>query len=138
MPTINLHHVVYCVRAENQDRAAAFWADLGLTFVEVPLPEEGIRVLLDWDAGIEIVAPGEPEGTETERFRDFLAEQGEGVYSVVVRADEVDGPVSVATGHGATTRYRQHREHGDVFVDEVDLAPVFGMSVTLLATNRPD
>jgi hypothetical protein len=138
MSTIKLHHVVYCVRAENQDRAAAFWGDLGLTFVEVPLVEEGIRVLLDWTAGIEIVSPGEPEGTETARFRDFLAEHGEGVYSVVVRAGEVDGPVSVATRHGAATRYRQHREHGEIFVDEVDLTPVFGMSVTLLATNRPD
>jgi len=138
MITAKLHHVVYCVRAENQERAADLWRDVGLTFQEVPLAEEGIRVLLDWSAGIEIVAPTEPEGTETARFRSFLDERGEGVYSVVVRTAEVDGPISAIAPYGASVRYRQHREMGDIVVDEVDLTPVLGMSITLLATNLPD
>ena len=100
--------------------------------------EEGLRVLLDWSAGIEIVAPIEPEGTETARFRAFLDEHGEGVVSVVVRTSDVEGPLAVAVSHGAEVRYRQHRETGDVVVDEVDLTPVHGMAVTLLATNLPD
>ena len=44
----------------------------------------------------------------------------------------------MAVQHGAGVRYRQHRETGDVVVDEADLTPVFGMAVTLLATNLPD
>jgi 4-hydroxyphenylpyruvate dioxygenase-like putative hemolysin len=138
MPDTKLHHVVFCVHLENQDRAAAYWRDLGLTFQEIPLVEEGLRVLLDWSAGIELVSPTEQAGTETARFRAFLDEHGEGVCSVVVRTQEVDGPIAVASHHGAQVRYQQHREDGDVVLDEADLTPVFGMPVTLLATNRPD
>ena len=138
MTSPKLHHVVFCVRPENQERAAEFWRDLGLTFVEIPLEEEGLHVLLDWEAGIEIVAPTEREGTETARFREFLASKGEGVCSVVVKTNDVDGPISVAARHGANVRYQQHRETGDIVIDEADLVPVFGMPVTFLATNRPD
>ena len=70
-----VHHVVFCVRPENQERAADFWRGLGMTFSEVPLVDEGIRVLLDWSSGIELVSPSEPEGTETARFRAFLEER---------------------------------------------------------------
>ena len=138
MTGTKLHHVVFCVRAENQERAADFWRDLGLTFVEIPLVEEGLRVLLDWSAGIELVSPTEPEGSETARFRAFLDEHGEGVCSVVVRTADVEGPIAVAARHGANVRYQQHREDGDTVIDEADLTPVFGMPVTLLATTLPD
>jgi hypothetical protein len=138
MTNARLHHVVYCVRPENQERAADFWRELGLTFREVPLAEEGIRVLLDWSAGIELVAPAARVGTETARFEAFLDARGEGVYSVVVRTADVEGPIAVAARHGAQVRYQQHRETGDVVVDEADLEPVCGMAVTLLATNLPD
>jgi hypothetical protein len=133
-----LHHVVFCVRPENQDRAAALWLELGLTFQELPLAREGLRVLLDWSAGIEIISPTEVGGTESSRFRAFLDTQGEGVYSVVVRTAQIAGPIAVAASHGADVRYQQHREHGDLVIDEADLAPVHGMPLTLLATNRPD
>jgi methylmalonyl-CoA/ethylmalonyl-CoA epimerase len=138
MTSAKVHHVVYCVLPENQERAADVWREFGMTFQEVPLAEEGIRVLLDWSAGIEIVAPTVPEGTETARFRAFLDERGEGVYSVVVRTAEIDGPIRAVASHGASVRYRQHRETGDIVVDEADLTPVLGMSITLLSTNLPD
>jgi len=142
MPTAKLHHVVFCVRPENQERAADYWRALGLTFVEVPLEEEGIRVLLDWAGGIEIIAPAEPAGTETGRFLAFLDERGEGVYSVVVRTDDYEGAIAAAAGFGAGVRYQQHREHGEgegaIVVDEADLVATFGMGVTLLSTNLPD
>ena len=136
--TAKLHHVVFCVHPEHQEQAAAFWRDLGLTFQDIPLAEEGLHVLLDWSAGIEIVAPVEPAGTETARFRAFLAEHGEGVCSVVVRTADVDEPIAIAARHGAVVRYRQHREAGPMVLDEADLVPVLGMPVTFLATNRPD
>lgn len=138
MISAKVHHVVFCVQAENQERAADLWRDVGMTFQEVPLAEEGIRVLLDWAAGVEIVAPTEPEGTETARFRAFLDERGEGVYSVVVRTAEIDGPIKAIAPYGASVRYRQHRETGEIVVDEADLTPVLGMSITLLATNLGD
>jgi catechol 2,3-dioxygenase-like lactoylglutathione lyase family enzyme len=142
MTTSKLHHVVFVVRAENQDQAADYWRSLGMTFAEVPLEEEGIRVLLDWSGGIEIVSPAAVAGTETARFEAFLAERGEGPYSVVVRTDDYDAAKSAVQGFGVAVRYEQHREHGEgegaVVVDEADLEPVLGMGVTLLSTNLPD
>ena len=132
-----LHHVVFCVQPENQDRAADFWRDLGLVFQEIALAEEGLRVLLDWSAGIEIISPTQEPGTETARFREFLDQQGEGVCSVVLTAPNVENPILVAKRHGSSVRYQQHREDGGYFLDEADLTPIFGMPVTLLATNRP-
>jgi hypothetical protein len=133
-----LHHVVFCVRPENQERAADLWRDLGLSFDELALEEEGLRVLLAWSAGIELVAPTEAGGTESDRFRAFLAERGEGVFSVVVRTDDVEGPIAVAGRHGAAVAYQQHREFDGIVVDEAELTPVLGMPITLLATNLPD
>ena len=54
---MRLHHVVFCVRPENQQRAAGLWRELGLQFQEVPLEDLGVRVLIDWNAGIEIISP---------------------------------------------------------------------------------
>ena len=133
-----LHHVVFCVRPENQERAADFWRDLGLVFQEITLVEEGLRVLLDWASGIEIISPMPDPGTETARFWALLDERGEGVCSVVVKGPNVETPIAVAKRHGSSVRYQQHREDGGYFLDEADLAPIFGMPVTVLATNRPD
>ncbi|MCU0270091.1 MAG: hypothetical protein MUF83_15790, partial [Acidimicrobiales bacterium] len=55
--TPSLHHVVFCVHAENQDRAADFWRDLGFEFADIDVPDVGLRVLLDWTRGIEIISP---------------------------------------------------------------------------------
>ena len=137
-----LHHVVFCVHAENQDRAAEIWQRLGLTFEEIVLPDLDLRVLLDWHAGIEIISPlGDSPAAAS--FVQFLKEQGEGVYSVVVRVDDVDTALAHANEatapDGVTVAYRQHRGgDGEPELDEVMLAPVYGMPVTFLATERPD
>jgi hypothetical protein len=138
MRPAKLHHVVFCVRPEHHDAAAALWRDLGVDLQDFPLEEEGLRVLLDWSAGIEVISPSEHEGTETARFREWLDEHGEGVYSVVVRTIGVEGAVSALAAHGMDVQYRQHREHGERILDEVDLSPAFGMPLTLLSTNTPD
>ena len=138
MTGTKLHHIVYCVEPENHERAAEFWRELGIEFEEVHLEGLGIRVLLDWEAGIEVISPTEPAGTETAKFRAFLDEHGEGVYSAVVRTPEVAGPIAIATRYGATIRYQQHRETGPQVTDEVDLSPIHGMAVTFLATTKPD
>jgi methylmalonyl-CoA/ethylmalonyl-CoA epimerase len=138
MRPAKLHHVVFCVRPENHDAAAALWRDLGVDLQDFPLEEEGLRVLLDWSAGIEVISPSEQEGTETARFREWLDEHGEGVYSVVVRTIGVEGAISAVAKHGMGVRYQQHREHGERILDEVDLSPAFGMPLTLLSTNTPD
>jgi hypothetical protein len=135
---VKLHHVVFCVRHDNQERAADLWRDLGLTFAEVPLPDLGIRVLIDWDAGIELVAPVPGSGAEAAAFATFLETRGEGIYSVVMAVDEVDGPEAIAVRYGALVEYRQHRDHGGLVIDEVMLEPVHGMPITFLAMGGAD
>lgn len=132
----SIHHVVFCVRPESQERAAEVWRSIGFEFVEIDLAEEGLSVLLDWDRGIEIIAPSEVAGTETGRFNDFLTERGEGVWSVVVRVRDVDDGVAALEPHGVVVRYLQRRDLGDHRLDEADLEPLYGMPVTLLATDR--
>jgi hypothetical protein len=132
---MKVHHVVFCVHHANQERAADLWRGLGLTFAEVDLADLGIRVLIDWDAGIELVSPAPDADGRASAFTTFLEDRGEGVYSVVVAVDEVDGPEAIAARYGALVEYRQHRDLGGMTIDEVMLAPFFGMPITFLATG---
>jgi hypothetical protein len=131
---MKLHHVVFCVHHRNQERAADLWRDLGLTFAEVALPDLGIRVLIDWNAGIELVSPVPGSGESAAAFTTFLDTRGEGIYSVVMAVEEMVGPVAVAERYGAQVEYRQHRQHGSLTIDEVMLASVHGMPITFLST----
>ena len=129
-----LHHVVFCVRPENQERAADFWRELGLEFDEILLPELNLRVLLSWEAGIEIISPtGDHPAAAV--FTTFLAERGEGVYSVVVGVPEHATAVEIARRHGAERLYHQVRD-GEHSLEESMLAPLHGMPVTFLTTSR--
>jgi len=135
---MKLHHAVFCVHTDNQERAADLWRELGLTFAEIVLDDLQIRVLIDWDAGIELVAPLPDAGEPALAFTTFLETRGEGLYSLAMDVDEVDGPEAVARRYGAQVEYRQHREVGTLVIDEVMLAPVHGMPITFLATGRQD
>ncbi len=132
---MRLHHVVFCVRPENQDHAAGLWRELGLNFYEIDLDDLGIRVLIDWEAGIEILSPTNSDGQQAASFTEFLAVHGEGFYSIVMAVSEVDGPAAIAARYGAPIRYEQHRDHGGMHLDEIMLEPLHGMTVTFLATE---
>ena len=132
---MKLHHVVFCVHHENQEEAADLWRSLGLSFADIDLADVGLRVLIDWEAGIELIAPVPEAGEVAAEYTSFLATRGEGCFSVVMAVPEVDGPAEVARRYGAEVAYRQHRHHGDLPIDEVQLAPVHGMPITFLATT---
>jgi hypothetical protein len=136
-PRPRVHHVVFCVHRANQDDAASFCRDLGFEFAEFELDDVGLRVLLDWDGGMEIISPMDAAGPEAQAARTFLEERGEGVYSVVVRTPDVDGPRSMAVRAGAVVEFEQHRQGTGFWLDEVQLSPVHGVAVTLLATDLP-
>ena len=133
---MKLHHVVFCLHHRNLARAAELWRELGLTFAEIDLPDLGIQVLIDWNAGIELVSPVPGTGQSAAAFTTFLETRGEGVYSVVMAIDEVGDAVSVADRYGAQVEYSQHRQHGSLTIDEVMLAPVHGMPITFLSTSE--
>jgi hypothetical protein len=132
---VKVHHVVFCVRHEHQEEAADLWRALGLTFSQLELADVGLRVFIDWEAGIEIMAPVPGAGEVAEAYTAFLDTEGEGFFSVVMAVTEVEGPAAVAQRYGANVTYRQHRRHGDLRINEVQLAPVHGMPITFLATT---
>ena len=134
---MRVHHVVFCLQPENLERASALWTEWGLAFHELDLDDLGVRVLIDWQSGIELLAPRPDAGPEAAAFVTFLDERGEGVYSVVMGVSEVDGPAAVASRYGVPAAYEQRRDHGGLHLEEIMLAPFHGMPVTLLSTDPP-
>ena len=135
--TPSLHHIVFCVHPENQDTAAAFWRDLGFKFDDLDLTQHGLRVLLDWDRGIEIISPTGAPIDAGQRAAAFLEQHGEGVYSTAVRVADVADSVAVASRHGASVDFHQKVDGAQLFLEEAQLSTLHGMPVTFLATNRP-
>ncbi len=125
---------MFCVEPENQDAAADVWRNLGFEFVEILLDDVSLRVLLDWTRGIEIVSPTTSDATLCEA-RSFLNEQGEGVYSVVVRTRAISAATESMRRGGAELTYLQSRSGDGYTLEEAQFAPVFGMPITLLETD---
>ncbi len=133
-PPPSLHHVVFCVEPDNQDAAADVWRNLGFEFVEILLDDVSLRVLLDWTRGIEIVSPTTSDATVC-AARSFLNEQGEGVYSVVVRTEAISAATESMRRCGAELAYLQSRSGDGYTLEEAQFAPVLGMPITLLETD---
>jgi hypothetical protein len=102
-----VHHVVWCVAAESLEAVRNYWErGLGLTMVDIDLPERGLHVLLAWDAGIEIVAPiGQGGGADA--VRAVIAEQGEGVYTVVYGVTSIEESGARLVAEGATLIFEE-------------------------------
>ncbi|MGA2836221.1 MAG: hypothetical protein ABSF84_06450 [Acidimicrobiales bacterium] len=73
---MKVHHAVLCVHGDDQERAADLWRELGLNFAEVMLADLEIRVLIDWDAGIELVSALPDAGEPAAAFTTFLETRG--------------------------------------------------------------
>jgi hypothetical protein len=108
MTSAKLHHVAFRVRPESHERAGHLWRDLELSFEETPVVDE--------------------------RLSAFPDEHGDG-EALSVRTADVAAPIEARAGHGASARYQHHGGLGNVVVEHADLTPVFGMAITLLATN---
>ena len=105
--TKGVHHVVWCVRPENFAQVREFWeGSIGLTLEELDLPELGLKILVSWTGGVEIMTPFYETGGHADAARRFLAERGEGVYTVVVNVDEIEGLVASLTAQGASLLFR--------------------------------
>jgi hypothetical protein len=133
-PSPSLHHVVFCVEPDNQDAAADVWRTIGFEFAEILLDDVSLRVLLDWTRGIEIISPTTSDASVC-AARAFLDEEGEGVYSVVVRTEEISAGTERLRGGGAELEYSQSRGGDGYSLEEAQFSPVFGMPITLLETD---
>lgn len=103
-----VHHVVWCVEPGNFEQVRTFWeASLGASLNEIDLPDLGLRVLISWRAGIEIMTPAYETGSMADAARQFLADQGEGVYSVVYNVRDIDSVVTSLEKQGRRLLFRE-------------------------------
>ena len=133
-----LHHVVFAVARERHDVVGQLFTELGFSFEDINLDELGLRVLLDWNRGIELISPN-PGSTATVAVSvtEFLASHGDGVFTVVV---QVPG-ASAGRGHCQALRFdhplpARLREASGNYLEEIDLS-VLGLPLTFLSTNLP-
>jgi 4-hydroxyphenylpyruvate dioxygenase-like putative hemolysin len=104
-----VHHVSWCVRPENMDRARAYWEDaIGLPPLEdLDLPDLGLRVLVSWEGGVEIMCPTNEEGSMAAAARQFLEERGEGVYSVVYNVGDIAATMARISAQGGSLVFEE-------------------------------
>lgn len=130
-----LHHVVFAVARERHDVVGQLFAELGFCFEDINLDELGIRVLLDWNRGIELISP-HPGSTATVAVSvsQFLADHGDGVFTVVLQVPGASQAEDIAKRYGSTTRFRQGFAGEGNYLEEIDLS-VLGLPLTFLSTN---
>jgi 4-hydroxyphenylpyruvate dioxygenase-like putative hemolysin len=133
---ISVHHVVFAVTHEQLTETAQFFSELGFRFQTIELDDVGLRVLLDWDGGLELVTPLSAEADGTGEVAQFLQRNGPGLYSVVIRVGDASAAEQVAQRYGAQARFRQHRGGDGFELDEIEIS-VLGLPLTFLSTDLP-
>ncbi|OBG91918.1 hypothetical protein A5697_08890 [Mycobacterium sp. E3251] len=137
-PLPHLHHVVFAVGLDRLDRAADYLGALGFQFQAFELEHLGLQVRLDWDRGFELVAPTATAPTEAGTAADFLARNGDGLFSVIVRVADCAAGEYIAARYGVKSDFRQRHEGEGFELTEVKLEPLFGIPLTLMATDMAD
>jgi 4-hydroxyphenylpyruvate dioxygenase-like putative hemolysin len=132
-----LHHVVFAVAPERQARVAQMFTELGFRFENTELTELGLTVHLDWSGGVELISaiPGATAEVAAS-VSEFVARNGDGVYTVVLRVPGASDAETITERYGSKTRFRQSFSGEGSYLDEIDLS-VFGLPLTLLSTNVP-
>jgi 4-hydroxyphenylpyruvate dioxygenase-like putative hemolysin len=132
----SVHHVVFATPQEQLSETAQFFSDLGFRFQTIELEDVGLRVLLDWDGGLELVTPLSSEADGDNAVAQFLQLNGPGVYSVVIRVGDASAAEQVAQRYGARTRFHQHRGGDGYELDEIEIS-VLGLPLTFLSSDLP-
>jgi 4-hydroxyphenylpyruvate dioxygenase-like putative hemolysin len=130
-----MHHAVFAVHPQSFDGASRYLEQLGFQLVEHVLDDVGLRVRIDWYGGMELVTPTAVHVAESGSVGDFLARSGEGLFTVAVRVPDAERASVVAQVEGSAERYRQHRGGEGFALTEIQMAPLFGVSVTFLETD---
>jgi 4-hydroxyphenylpyruvate dioxygenase-like putative hemolysin len=128
--------VVCAVPQEQLLDTAQFFSELGFRFHTIELEDVGLRVLLDWDGGLELVTPLSSAAGGDNAVANFLQQNGPGVYSVVIRVGDSPAAEQVARRYGAQIRLRQHRGGDGYELDEIEIS-VLGLPLTFLSTDLP-
>jgi len=110
---LGVNHVSLVVHEHNLDAVADKWERiLGLDFEEINSLELGLRMKVDLDAGIELVAPLGSTGAHGALFKKHLDEHGEGFHSIIFRVDNL-GEARRAITESGNTVTREIRLRGD-------------------------
>jgi 4-hydroxyphenylpyruvate dioxygenase-like putative hemolysin len=92
-----IDHFIWLVKIESFDKCVAqLNAFLGIHLEVHDRPSRGVRVAIDWDAGIEVVAPTDPESYYGKR----LAERGEGMHALNFGVNDLDEAIERAERAG--------------------------------------
>ena len=78
----SVHHVVFAAPQEQLSETAQFFSDLGFRFETIELEDVGLRVLLVWDGGLELVTPLSSEAEGDNAVVQFLQQNGAVTRSV--------------------------------------------------------
>ncbi|KAA0108160.1 hypothetical protein CIW47_15940 [Mycolicibacterium sp. P1-5] len=122
------------IAPERLPRAAQLFTDLGFRFEEFDLDDVGLRVLLDWAGGLELVTPTTSDVDNP--VCQFLDNRGDGVFTLALRVDDAPAAEQIAGRYRAVTHYRQHRDGAGWRLDEIEMS-VLGLPLTMLATDLP-
>ena len=133
-----LHHVVFAIGLERLDRAADYLSALGFQFQAFEMEHLGLQIRLDWERGFELIAPTVAAPTDPGTAADFLARNGDGLFSVVVRTANCADSEHIAARYGVQSDFRQRHEGDGYELTEVKLEPLYGIPLTLMTTNMAD
>jgi len=137
-----LQRVVMVYRPENfQSALEEFRNVLGITDFDGPhdLHALGLRIVLSWDTGIEIITPM-AQGAYVEAMWEVLNTKGEGVFNLVYQVDDLSRAEQRAALHGrprvgghidALAVQDAWRERFRMAL-EAPLPPIAGVPVTLI------
>ena len=125
-PTALLHHVVFAIGPERLNKATDYLTAIGFRFNAFDHEELRLAIRLDWDRGFELISPLADAPTDAGSAAEFLARNGDGLFTVVVRTADCDAAEHIATRYGAKADFRQHVEGDGFEVAEVKLEPLFG------------
>jgi hypothetical protein len=101
-----IDHVIFCLEPENIASAAATFSKMLDIDLEGPVDREGtgLSIYVDWDSGIELMAPIDPEIAREQRA--FLDENGEGVFRICFRFPDRDEALDRAASMGVEVKSR--------------------------------
>jgi methylmalonyl-CoA/ethylmalonyl-CoA epimerase len=136
----NVHHVCWCLQPEHMDGAKELWEErLHTELIDFAPPGLGIRVLINWEAGVEIICPEGEGGTVGPKAREFLERHGEGVYAVVVDVEDLDRATADVRSAGADLTDSEDIVFGEgadaLRVRQMMFDELLGMRLTLQHTD---
>lgn len=138
-----IDHVVLLVRGDHIDAIAKQWTDiLGVEFEEMADETLGVRVVINLDAGIELLAPLGSYGSHGAVLEQHLAEHGEGFFSLVVKVDDAEAAGERAVAAGSTVVRRFETSGSEVYAHRYDrflelaLTPIGGINVTVAELRK--